>query len=57
MIPNYFLSALALVFVGAGGLGASDIAVHYGQPLLAAGYAIGALVFLGTGFIRLVRAL
>lgn len=57
MIPQYFLSALALVFVGAGGLGASDIAIHFDQPLLAAGYALGALAFLGTGFIRLVRAL
>jgi hypothetical protein len=57
MIPDFFFRALAMIFLGTGGMGASKVALHFDQPVIALGYLLAGLVFLGMGIVRLVRAM
>lgn len=56
MIPGRLIEGIGMVFLGAGGIGAADLASYFGQPLFALGYLLSAVVLLGAGMVRLVRA-
>jgi hypothetical protein len=50
------VGALCLIFLGMGASAASDLASYLRSPELAAGWALGAIAFLGVGVVRLLRA-
>ncbi len=56
MIPRTFFEGLGMVMLGAGGVGAAQLAVHFDQPFFALGYLLSAVVLLMAGVVRLVRA-
>jgi len=56
MVPERLIQGLLLVLLGAGGMGAVDIASYFQQPLLAWGYLLASLIFTVSGIFRLVRA-
>ena len=57
MIPGLVYRGLAMVFLGTGGIAAAEIAMYFEQPIIAAGYLLGAVGFLAMGVVRLVRAM
>jgi len=56
MIPTGLIQGIGMVFLGAGAIGAADLASHFSEPFFALGYLLSAVVLLGAGMVRLVRA-
>jgi len=56
MIPTGLMQGIGMVFLGAGAIGAADLASYFSEPFFALGYLLSAVVLLGAGVVRLVRA-
>lgn len=56
MITDRLMQGIGLIFLGAGGVGAANVAAHFDEPFLALGYLVGAAIFLGSGIVRVIRA-
>ncbi|MBU2600804.1 MAG: hypothetical protein KKA32_01340 [Actinobacteria bacterium] len=55
MVPRTYIQGAALIFLGFGAIASSKVAVCLGEPTLAQGYLIGAVVFIMVGVGRLLR--
>ena len=56
MTPTWFMQGLAMIFLGSGSLGASEVASYFDQPFMALGYGLASIVLLMSGIVRLIKA-